>query len=489
MAITACGGGGGSNSFLPPPSSNPPPPPPTPALLQLSTDTLTNNGSQHATEVEPHAFAFGTNVVSAFQVARNFGGGSAAIGFAMSTNGGTAWSNGLLPGITAFVGNGTYLAGSDPVVAYDAAHNTWLISTLAITSTGEDVLVSRSHDAATWGNPIRVSATQHSDKNWIACDNNSASPFFGRCYLQWDDPSDAAGGLVWMSVSSDGGLTWSTARNTADNFQGLGGQILIQPGGKVVIVIADSNVTQIRSFTSSDGGSSWSATTLVANVIDHQVGANLRNLSLPNATIDGAGNMYVIWYDCRFRVSCTANDIVLSTSSDGTTWTAPARIPLDNVNSNVDHFLPAVAADPATSGSTAHLALTYYFFSTANCPASTCQLRVASSSSADGGATWTAPTTLTPAMSIAWLPTTITGSMVGDYFGLAFSGGHAVPVFAVASANSGSTRNQAIVTLASLTSLSATANVRALEAIPAVTSKSDHEPRRHTPHEHPPIKK
>ena len=59
-------------------------------LLQLSGDPFTNSTSQHRTEVEPDTFAFGSTVVSAFQVGRFFDGGASDIGFATSTNGGRA---------------------------------------------------------------------------------------------------------------------------------------------------------------------------------------------------------------------------------------------------------------------------------------------------------------------------------------------------------------------------------------------------------------
>src|SRR5947208_4605077 len=82
-------------------------------LTRLSTDTFTNASSQHATEVEPDTFAFGSTIVSAFQVGRIFSGGGADIGFATSTDGGTTWTGGLLPGITTFQGGGTSTAASD----------------------------------------------------------------------------------------------------------------------------------------------------------------------------------------------------------------------------------------------------------------------------------------------------------------------------------------------------------------------------------------
>src|SRR5690349_11790836 len=71
-------------------------------LVQLSSDPFTNATSQHRTEVEPDTFASGSTLVSAFQVGRFFGGGASDIGFATSTNGGTSFTSGFLPGTTPF---------------------------------------------------------------------------------------------------------------------------------------------------------------------------------------------------------------------------------------------------------------------------------------------------------------------------------------------------------------------------------------------------
>jgi len=79
------------------------------------------------------------------------------------------------------------------------------------------------------------------------------------------------------------------------------------------------------------------------------VAGGLRTSPLPSAEIDGAGRVYVVWQDCRFRASCYVNDIVMSTSADGITWTPAARLPADSTTSNVDHFIPGLAVDPATS--------------------------------------------------------------------------------------------------------------------------------------------
>jgi hypothetical protein len=70
------------------------------ALTIISTDPYKNVGSQHATEVEPDSFSFGSTIVSAVQVGRYYNGGSSNIGWGRSTNGGTTWTHGYLPGLT-----------------------------------------------------------------------------------------------------------------------------------------------------------------------------------------------------------------------------------------------------------------------------------------------------------------------------------------------------------------------------------------------------
>src|SRR5207253_11100091 len=160
-------------------------------------------------------------VAGAFQVGGISSGGGAEIGCCTSIDGGTAWTSGFLPGITTFQGGGASTAASDASVAFDAAHNVWIIATLAL-GTQYSVVASRSSDGLTWQNPVIVTAAGSPDKDWIVCDNTATSPFFGHCYVEWDDPS--ANGLVWMSTSIDGGLTWGQALNTADSVQGIGGQ-------------------------------------------------------------------------------------------------------------------------------------------------------------------------------------------------------------------------------------------------------------------------
>ena len=412
------------------------------SLTRVSVDIYTDTQAQHRTEVEPGTFAFGSTIVSAFQVGRVFGGGASNIGWATSRDGGATWAHGYLPGITGN-GGGPFGQASDATVAYDAKHKVWLIASLGI-GTSVDVLVNRStKDGVAWGKPVTV-ATGSNDKDWVVCDNHPASPRFGNCYAEYDVTS--AGDSVMMRTSTDGGLTWGPARAPSGGATGLGGQPVVQPSGTVVVPYESfAGSEAIRSFRSTNGGGSWSATVVVASIRHHGVAGSLRESPLPSAAVDGAGTVYVTWADCRFRAGCASNDIVLAKSTGPSTWAAPVRVPIDPVSSTADHFVPGVAVDPGTSGASARVGLTYYYYPSASCTVSTCKLDAGFVSSVNGGATWGAPVQVAGPMSLSWLPNTSEGIMFGDYIATAIvRGGNAYPVIPVSRAPAGSTLQQAM---------------------------------------------
>jgi hypothetical protein len=420
-----------------------------PKLRRLSTDKFSNADGQHATELESSTFAFGSTFVTSFEVARGNGhAGGGDIGFATSTDAGVTWKSGLVSGLTTVHG-GTAAATGNAVVTYDAAHRAWIITTLLanfnpLTTT---LVVVRSSDGIHWGNPITVNATTNPDKPWIACDNTPTSPFFGHCYVQWDTINV---GTIYFSTSTDGGLTWGPGLNPVGSPLGGNGQLLVQPDGTVVapIVTTPDNFSTLdmSAIISRNGGASWNTPVTISravhghNTFDFRMGIN------PSARTDSAGKVYAVWSDCRFRSGCSSNDLVISKSSHGATWTPPARIPIDPTTSTVDHFTPGLAVDTATRGATAHLTVTYYTYTRANCTDSTCQLNLGFITSQDGGKSWSAAQTLAGPMSITWLANTDLGRDIGDYTSACYVSGKAFGVFAVAHANSGTVFDQAIYT-------------------------------------------
>jgi hypothetical protein len=416
------------------------------ALTPVSADPFTNGTSQHATEVEPDTFSYGSTVVAAFQSGRFFNGGATDIGWARSSDGGATWDvSSFLPGMTFTSGDTSnpYERVSDPSVAYDVKHNVWIVSSVPLLPNVSvpAILISRSTDGgASFGTPVSISAPPtkkvNLDKNWTVCDDTSSSPFYGNCYTEFDNFGE--NDVVYMSTSGDGGLTWSTPITTASPTKGISGQPVVQPNGTVIVPF-ESLKGSTSVFRSMDGGQSWSKETKISRIAYHPQAGGLRSGAFPSAEISGDGTVYVAWADCRFEKACSADDIVFSSSSDGVTWSDVERIPLDAVGSGVDHFLPGLAVDRATSGSGSHLALTYYFYPDAACTAATCQLDVGYASSPDGGAHWSAPTMLAGPMSLADIAATSQGPMVGDYISTSFNNaGTAATVFAIGKPHSGS---------------------------------------------------
>jgi hypothetical protein len=418
-------------------------------LVNISNDKFSNSDSVHRTEVEPDFFSWGNTIVGTFHVARvpgSIGWGSADVGWSTSTDGGKTWKYGILPGLTDKYKNGPYGWAADPSVAYDAKHKQWLISTLPLPGQQNsgligDVAVSRSPDGIHWGKPIIIDNTHQDDKNWTTCDNTPTSRFYGNCYTEWDQAYGS--GEVLMSTSHDGGLTWSAGIPSADGARGLGGEPVVQPNGTVIVPFEGGGY---QVFRSTNGGKSWSTTVSIASPITHQEDGGIRTgFDMPGVTIDGAGKVYVVWSDCRFRSGCSSNDIVMSSSTDGKTWSTVTRIPIDPLKSTVDHFLPGIGADLATSGSTAHLTVVYYYYPVSAC-GNSCQLDVGFATSKDGGKSWTAGKQLAGPMKVTWLPLSDAGYMVADYIGVTYTNGSPRGIFPVAKAPSGATLNQGMYT-------------------------------------------
>jgi hypothetical protein len=404
------------------------------AVTIIATDPFTNSTSQHATIVEPDTYSSGSTIIAAAQWGRFTDGGSSDIGVSVSTNNGSSWTAQALPGTTVYsTPAGPYARISDPSVAFDALHNVWMVSGLALDANlnGAAVTLSRStNGGATWNNAINIAVatgTQNFDKNWTVCDNKTTSPFYGSCYTTWDDFGH--GNQFKAAYSRDGGLTWTLSRGP--NVGVIGGQPLTLPNGNVVVPLDNASETQLGYTISTNGGVKFGQAFVITNITAFNDPGNIRSGPLPSAEISGDGKIFVFWEDCRFRSGCTTNDLVYVTSTNGSTWSAVQRVPIDPVTSTVDHFIPGAAVDKATSGANIHVGVAYYYYPVVPCTEATCDLDVGYISSTNGGTSWGAATMLRGAMKLDWSPNTTQGRMVGDYISTSYgSDGLAHPVFA-----------------------------------------------------------
>jgi BNR repeat-like domain/RTX calcium-binding nonapeptide repeat (4 copies) len=372
---------------------------------RLSRDPYTGPEAQHESEAEPDSFTFGRTTVTTFQVGRRFGGAADNVGWATSTDDGRSWRSGLLPGLTRVSGPaGTHERASDPVVAYDALHGVWLISTLALEGQVTRLPVSRSTDGLTWGSPVIAAeaAAPNSisfDKNWIACDNGTSSPFRGRCYVVYTDT--LRDDRIALVFSDDGGLTWSAPIGVPVT-NAVGAFPVIQPNGGLVIVYLWLGRRIAASF-SADGGLTFAQPATVADLQVRNV-RGLRFFPLPSATADASGRVWATWHDCRFDAGCARNSVVVATTVDGRSWTAPAR-----VTSGRNVYIPAIGAH-----SSGRLAIAYHVLQPGGgVDVELVELRAGAGGRPEGVSQ---PRRLSArTMRPEWMPDTTSGRMLADY--------------------------------------------------------------------------
>ncbi len=298
-------------------------------LTRVSRDGIVDGLALHRSEVQPSLAADGAKtLVGAFEVGRIFNGGSSAIGFATSADGGNRWHEGLLP-LTVGSGQKTTAAGvvwraGDPSVAYDASHHAWLVASTGLNGTGGAVglFVNGSKDGNKWSGPVVAHAAgtgDAPDNGSLACDDWPSSKGYGTCYLAYDNTASSPGNQLQLVTSTDGGKVWSAPVSTPDASTGTGVVALVQPPptgaapgtacGRLVVSYAGSTASNggVFSVTSDDCGATLSAhTQILPNMTaTHTVAQTVRTGLVVSGSMDGAGAIYLAWQTRSFRTMQT----------------------------------------------------------------------------------------------------------------------------------------------------------------------------------------
>jgi hypothetical protein len=390
---------------------------------------------------------------------------------------GTTWQEAFLPVsgtgssdlLTTSDGR-SWMANSDPVVAFDKAGNAYIGSlafnfdptTGVSTNNGIYVAVAPAGSSAsplslTSANvhPVVVNpdpaTTNFEDKDWIAVDNSS-SAFSGRVYVTWSHFFGNSDTIMIASSSNQGG-TWTAPLRLSPVSQDgevQGSQVGVGPDGTVYVLwdfTADTTGGHQHFFTrSSDGGSTWSTPTSITpvfNTLDTDnksaFKSSYRKDSFPYLAVNPTpvsghtyGEIYAVYPD---QPGSNAEIKFIRSTDNGVTFSTPVR--LNDVTTR-QRLMPSITADPRNN-------LHVSWFDTRNgSTTQTYDIYAARGSLASGSLVWsTNNLRLTPS-SITAPPAPQNKGFIGDYAAIASSTitdgstlyGFAVPIWS----GSGSTQ-------------------------------------------------
>lgn len=283
-----------------------------------------------------------------------------------STDGGASWRD---------LGNGTLpspLAGAgDPSVAFAPNGDAyWACMSFDRATAATALYVARSSDLTSITTFSPVTQTDNgnavfNDKPWMTIDRGARSPFAGRIYVSWTR-FDLTGSPIYLSSSSDGGVTWTTphAVTPPDLPDNQGSSPGVGPNGELYVAYENFDtptvgVNQIMVSKSTDGGRSFSRPAKVDAVFDicprivfgscSLLNSSFRVNSFPLLAVDQHnGRVYVTWGDYRTGDA----DVLAASSHDGSRWRGPVQVNDDHTTA--DQFFPAVAVTPTGAVSIAY---------------------------------------------------------------------------------------------------------------------------------------
>jgi len=326
-------------------------------------------------------------------------GGAAAIGVAVSRDGGRRWRTRALP-----TGAGSTDRVSDPVVAWDAKHRVWLVATLSgRPGLASAIRVSRSSDLLRWeAVTVARSPVFRFDKEWIACDNGPGSPYRGRCHIAY---TDTIARTIVARTSDDGGATWRSPVVVGPPADGQVGAVPVTtPDGRLVISWLRGLRTQVAAV-STDGGRTFRLPRRVATVSSHRL-PGVRSVEIPSVAVGPDGSIAVICNGCATD-RCPRNTVMISRSDDGASWSKPRSV----VGVEGSVFAPAIAT--SASGASA---IVLYALGPGGVDA-----WVALTTGNDGRVGKPVLLSAQP-MPLEWIARSSLGAMLGDYIGIAYVG-------------------------------------------------------------------
>jgi hypothetical protein len=257
----------------------------------------------------------------------------------------------LIPGVERLTG-GIYDAGGDPALAFDSRGTVYYAGLgFDRTAPPNTVAVNRgtfNGGNLTWGPPTFINPTTSpailNDKEWIAADAHASSPFRDRVYVSW----------------------------TRFIFNAQNGNYVQSP---------------IDFVFSTDGGKTFSTPQLISGNVLYDQGS--RPVVGPDGTV-------YVFFEGSTRLATHSSTYVVKSTDGGVTWSKPVAVSqLVDISTPADALFRVnsfPAADVSPNGDL------YVAWSTQVSDSSGGHSAAVYSKSTDGGATWSTPALILPAL-------------------------------------------------------------------------------------------
>ena len=407
------------------------------------TPTTTSPQAQEFIALNP------TNPNNSVAVTSDFSlrGGANTTKYVVSFNNGAAgtWFEHFIPtpnGMPATSDGRTWEFNSDPVVAIDGQANVFLASLYfndsfrnkangVYVSVGRLVSSNLGFSAETTVpvvTNLAANTDTFEDKEWIAVDNSSNACTTGNAYVSWTHFVGSTN-IILLSRSVNHGKTWSSPVRISDTaLDGAvqGSQVAVGPGGEVYVVYEVFFVGNNRRHymaKSTNGGESFSPSVAITPLFNElSFSSTYRKNSFPSLAVSPAnGHVFVVYADQPSPVSGAEVEFI-SSKDGGTTFSSPVTVN----NPSLGHqFMPALAVD---GSGVIHVS----WFDTRNDVSRTSSYDIFEANSYNEGGNFSVNNRVTPISIDAGNST-----FIGDYAGIAASGGFAHPVWTSGGFNNG----------------------------------------------------
>jgi hypothetical protein len=280
-------------------------------------------------------------------VANDYLRGTVETGWYSTLDGGQTWTTG------SFGVDAGFSFSGDPSVCFTPAGDPVVICMMYAGPGGSKVTAFRSTDGGkTWNGGVQIDLDGADDKPQVECDL-SDGPGNGRITTAWDRFNTASGSHIFVSSSTDGGLTWTPAVRINDDASvaTIAPDVTFGPASEIYVAWADRGSLDIYLDKSVDGGATWGTDTLVASfsqVPSPIPGSTFRMFDIFSVAADASpagephsGNVYVAYHTYE---SSDANIRVATSVDGGASFTNNVVVNADDTEDN-DQVMPGIVVD------------------------------------------------------------------------------------------------------------------------------------------------